>query len=545
MPKILTVTVPSNPVDVIQIGIPGQVGPAGPEGPAGPPDIISIGTITTTAPGTQASATISGVTPNRLLNLSIPQGPAGAAGPASSLAIGTINTLAEGQSATATITGTAPNYTLNLAIPRGYGAKPGGAAGDVMTKVTSADYDTAWTAATSVNTAGTIMRRNATGHVEVTSVDLANSPAAASHAARRDYVDSGDRTPPRSFSGNTHVIDAGDENKLIYTLTAGSTTITVPTWATSPLPIGFTLEILRASSDSVTVQPADGTVALISPDNYIGTRVIRSIYGVVRLRKYAMDSWTIDGDIELNLGTDATTGNTIMRRDAAGKTALTGLSLTNAPEGPQWATRKDYVDTQVATRAAAAHTHTATDISNSTATGRSVLTAVDAAAARTAIGAGTSSLAIGTTSTTAKAGDYTPPSDGAAGVATMRTLGTGATQAAAGNDARLSDARTPTAHTHVATTDLTATGTKDATTFLRGDNTWAVPPGSGASSPTYANLPAGTTITVMKSGGVWPARPTSRTDIVVAWKGPDPSPSIITSGTAGMMDNVDYRMVTP
>lgn len=35
-----------------------------------------------------------------------------------------------------------------------------------------------------------------------------------------------------------------------------------------------------------------------------------------------------------------------------------------------------------------------------------------------------------------------------------------------------------TVHTHVATTDLTATGTKNTTTFLRGDNTWAVPPAS-------------------------------------------------------------------
>lgn len=36
--------------------------------------------------------------------------------------------------------------------------------------------------------------------------------------------------------------------------------------------------------------------------------------------------------------------------------------------------------------------------------------------------------------------------DGVAGTACMRTLGTGATQACAGNDARLSDARTPTSH---------------------------------------------------------------------------------------------------
>ena len=61
------------------------------------------------------------------------------------------------------------------------------------------------------------------------------------------------------------------------------------------------------------------------------------------------------------------------------------------------------------------------------------------------------------------------------------TYGTTAGTAAQGNDSRLSDARTPTAHTH-AVTDLTATGTRDATTFLRGDNTWAVPAGGGGSS---------------------------------------------------------------
>ena len=40
-------------------------------------------------------------------------------------------------------------------------------------------------------------------------------------------------------------------------------------------------------------------------------------------------------------------------------------------------------------------------------------------------------------------------SDAAAGTASRRTLGTGAQQAAAGNDSRLSDARTPTAHSHL------------------------------------------------------------------------------------------------
>lgn len=53
---------------------------------------------------------------------------------------------------------------------------------------------------------------------------------------------------------------------------------------------------------------------------------------------------------------------------------------------------------------------TADSITDATTVGKAVIRAADAAAARTAIGAGTSSLAIGTTSTTAKAGDYQPAS---------------------------------------------------------------------------------------------------------------------------------------
>jgi hypothetical protein len=52
-----------------------------------------------------------------------------------------------------------------------------------------------------------------------------------------------------------------------------------------------------------------------------------------------------------------------------------------------------------------AKSFTASQISDSTSTGRSVVTATDGAAARTAIGAGTSSLALGTSSSTALAGD--------------------------------------------------------------------------------------------------------------------------------------------
>lgn len=87
-----------------------------------------------------------------------------------------------------------------------------------------------------------------------------------------------------------------------------------------------------------------------------------------------------------------------------------------------------------------------------------------------------------------------------------------------------------------------AAARKDYVDGLVGPNTAAI-----AAMPTsYAYIPPGTTITVVKDGTTgWPVRPTARADVVVAWKGQDPSPSIVASGTAGMLNNVDIRFVTP
>ena len=55
----------------------GPTGPTGDEGPAGLTPTLTIGTVTTGAPGTSAAATITGTAPNYILNLTIPQGPTG------------------------------------------------------------------------------------------------------------------------------------------------------------------------------------------------------------------------------------------------------------------------------------------------------------------------------------------------------------------------------------------------------------------------------------------------------------------------------------
>lgn len=102
------------------------------------------------------------------------------------------------------------------------------------------------------------------------------------------------------------------------------------------------------------------------------------------------------------------------------------------------------LDVALAGKSPTGHAHAATDISDSTTVGLSVLKALNATAARSAIGAGTSSLAIGTTGSTA----------------------------AAGNDARLSDARTPAVGT--VPYDFTLPGAGDTTVRAIGYNDCAI-----------------------------------------------------------------------
>lgn len=94
------------------------------------------------------------------------------------------------------------------------------------------------------------------------------------------------------------------------------------------------------------------------------------------------------------LATVATTGSytDLSNRPASDPVAITA-GLRSLGTGAQQA-------------ASGVHTHLATDLSDSTTLGRSLTRVVNAADARGAIGAGTSSLAIGTTSTTAAAGDH-------------------------------------------------------------------------------------------------------------------------------------------
>ena len=133
----------------------GDTGAKGDKGDTGATPNIVIGTVTTGEAGTNASATITGTTPNLTLNMTIPKGAKGDTGAAGekgdkgekgdtgadgatgakgdkgdrgekgadgvtpTLSIGTVTTGAAGSSASVTMSGTAPSYVLNFTIPKG------------------------------------------------------------------------------------------------------------------------------------------------------------------------------------------------------------------------------------------------------------------------------------------------------------------------------------------------------------------------------------------------------------------------------------------
>lgn len=99
-------------------------------------------------------------------------------------------------------------------------------------------------------------------------------------------------------------------------------------------------------------------------------------------------------------------GNVLYR----GATERTGVWGPPSQGGGGGASTWDQISGKPETFPPSAHTHTATQISDSGTVGRAVLTAADAAAARAAIGAGTgngtSNLALGATGTTAAPGNH-------------------------------------------------------------------------------------------------------------------------------------------
>lgn len=145
----------------------------------------------------------------------------------------------------------------------------------------------------------------------------------------------------------------------------------------------------------------------------------------------AADPSVLTNWLRMNSPTDTVTsvnGQTGTVALAKGDVGLGNVSNTAPADLPVSTATQQALDGKAST----SHSHPSSQISDATTVGRGVLTAPDAAAARSAMGAGTSSLALGSTSSTAKRGDYAPAAaDISDATSVGRNVVTAASQAAA------------------------------------------------------------------------------------------------------------------
>lgn len=108
--------------------------PRGNTGQNGVTPTLSAGNVETLEPDQPATASVTGEGPDYQINLGIPRGQTGAQGAPGqdgqdgqtpTITVGTVTTLDPGQDATAEITGETPNLTLNLGIPKGQPGQDG------------------------------------------------------------------------------------------------------------------------------------------------------------------------------------------------------------------------------------------------------------------------------------------------------------------------------------------------------------------------------------------------------------------------------------
>ena len=103
---------------------------------AGPPNEITLGSVTTGDPGTDADVVVSGIAPSQVISFVIPRGDKGETGdvgPANILHIGSVSTGPAGSNAAVSITGSSPDQSLSIVIPRGDKGDKGdkGSKGDI------------------------------------------------------------------------------------------------------------------------------------------------------------------------------------------------------------------------------------------------------------------------------------------------------------------------------------------------------------------------------------------------------------------------------
>jgi hypothetical protein len=249
------------------ISIPGTIAAGGtvyladlaPVAPAGPEyyslaSSLSIGTVTTLAAGSAATATITGLAPSQTLNLGIPTGPTGATGTAATITVGTIGATAYPGPGTVTNSGTSGAAVLDFVLVTGQQGATGaqGNTGTLAVGTVGSVPNSGTASVTNVgsSTAGTfdfILRDGPTGPQGATGATGAQGPTAtlavgtvgsvpnsgtasvtnvgSSSAGTFDFVLRDGPTGPQGATGSAATIAIGSVTSVAYGGTAAVTNV--------------------------------------------------------------------------------------------------------------------------------------------------------------------------------------------------------------------------------------------------------------------------------------------------------------------------------
>lgn len=93
--------------------------------------------------------------------------------------------------------------------------------------------------------------------------------------------------------GTTYSFAIADDGKLVTASNGSPQTYTVPTNATTAIPIGSRIDLIGLGTGVVTIAPEDGTVSVRSAT----TLVLDGQYAIVTLEKIATNEWYVAGNL--------------------------------------------------------------------------------------------------------------------------------------------------------------------------------------------------------------------------------------------------------
>lgn len=309
-------------------GATGAKGDTGATGPAGPANTLTIGTVTN---GLTASASITGESPNQILNLVLPLNENAVTTNESQTLTNKIIALGSN-----TITGTLAQFNTSLtdadfASLSGVETLTNKTISGTSNTITNVSISTGISGLgsniatflgtpSSANLASAITDETGTGSlvfgtsptITTPILTLASTSSTASGRisfdAALDKIYVGDGTSAVEFASSTLLLNAqtgttytfvlSDKDKLVTANNSSAQTYSIPTNASVAYPVGTQINIIQIGTGQVTITAVTpGTTTVASAAGTSASPKLRTRYSSATLIKVATDTWYVVGDI--------------------------------------------------------------------------------------------------------------------------------------------------------------------------------------------------------------------------------------------------------